>query len=59
MECELVWKEEAGRALEEVRYAIRDGWVGDSSRECAYLNLTTREGDEFCVQLSWRGFQVN
>ena len=53
--------EEAQQSLDEVRYAITAGWISKklaSTCECAYLNVTTFEGEEFCVRLSWSGFEV-
>ena len=55
------FKEEARQSLAEVSYAIREGMLSgnlDSASECAYLNITTLEGEQFCVRLSWRGFEV-
>ena len=52
---------EATQSLEEVRYAITAGWVSEtlaSRRECTYLNITTLEGETYCMGLSWRGFEV-
>ena len=54
--------EEAQQSLDEVRYAISAGWISEklaSTCECTYLNVTTLEGEEFCVRLSWRGFEVS
>ena len=53
---------EAEQTLEEVRNAVNGAWVSEkleSIRECAYINITTREGQPYCVRLSWRGFEVN
>ncbi|CAI8045811.1 GSK3-beta interaction protein [Geodia barretti] len=62
MEFEVLeFKKEAQQSLDEVRYALSEGWVSErleSSSQYAYLNLTTREGQEYCVRLSGRGFQV-
>ena len=58
----LDYEREARQSLDEVRFALSEGWVSEtleSTRECAYLNLTTREHRQFCVRLSGRGFQVN
>lgn len=55
------FKEEARQSLAEVSYAIREGVLCgklDSTSECVYLNITTLEGEQFCVRLSWRGFEV-
>lgn len=52
---------EAQQVSEEVSYAVSGCWVSDrleSTREGAFLNITTREGEPYCVKLSWRGFQV-
>lgn len=55
----LDFKREAEQTLDEVRYSLSEGWVSeDATRECAYLNLTTREGQQFCIRLSRDGFQV-
>ena len=54
--------EEAQQSLDEVRYAISAGWISEklaSTCERTYLNVTTLEGEEFCVRLSWRGFEVS
>ena len=53
--------EEAQQSLDEVRYAINAGWISEklaSTCECTYINVTTLEGGEFCVRLSWSGFEV-
>ena len=55
----LDFKREAEQTLDEVRYSLSEGWVSENTtRECAYLNLTTREGQHFCIRLSRDGFQV-
>lgn len=52
---------EAQQSLDEVRYAITAGWISEklvSTRECSYINVTTLEGEAFCIRLTWRGFEV-
>ena len=52
---------EAEQILDEIQYAITSGWIShklENTRECAYINITTREGEQYCVRLSWRGFEV-
>ena len=62
MRGEMNWRKEAELALRDVRFAVDHCWVSEklpSTRDCAFFNLTTVEGQEFCVRLSWRGFEVN
>lgn len=52
---------EAQQSLDEVRYAITAGWISEklgSTRECSYMNVTTLEGEAYCIRLTWRGFEV-
>lgn len=53
---------EAKQNLQEVSYAIQEGLLSSelpSSPECAYINLTTREGKQLTVRLSMKGFEVS
>lgn len=52
---------EGRMALQDVAFALREGELSSSlpcSQQIAYLNLTTQEGDRFCVELNSSGFKV-
>ena len=53
--------EEARQNLKEVEYALSEGClstVHPNGTECVHINLTTLEGNKFCVRLSRMGFEV-
>ena len=52
---------EAKASLSDVSFALQYGELSKNvSSDCtvAYINLTTRENDHFCVKLNSCGFQV-
>lgn len=52
---------EGRMALQDVAFALKEGILSSSlpcSQQIAYLNLTTQEGDRFCVELTSSGFKV-
>ena len=52
---------EAQASLGEVSFALKRGELSESlpcSSQCAFINLTTLEGREFCVRLNCSGFKV-
>ena len=57
----LNFRQEAQQSLEEVAYAIAEGKISDTlpcGPGCVHLNLTTLEGQRYCLRLSMRGFEV-
>ena len=57
----LDFSQEAQQSLEEVAYAIAEGKMSDTlpcDPSCVHMNLTTLEGQRYCVRLSMRGFEV-
>ena len=54
-------KEDARLIVEEVAFAVDHIELSkllESSDNCMYLNLTTKEKNTYCVQLSIQGFRV-
>lgn len=46
----------------QVAYAIKEGVVSGhlpNSTACVYINITTMEGERYCIRLSMRGFEVH
>lgn len=61
MADEINFTEEAKQWLADVSFALNYGQLSDtlsSSDSVAFMNLTTRENQEFCVQLDKSGFKV-
>lgn len=55
------WKLEAGHVIADVKQHVTDIAVSEKlqcSNQFIYLNLTTLEGLQFCVELSSAGFSV-
>ncbi|KAL1139917.1 hypothetical protein AAG570_006894 [Ranatra chinensis] len=60
-EPELNWQDEAQAVIQDVREFVKDISVADkleSNDRMIYLNITTLEGQEVCVQLTAVGFRV-
>ncbi|XP_038072380.1 GSK3-beta interaction protein-like [Patiria miniata] len=54
-------KIEAKSAVNEVKFAVKHVEISEklsNTDEQAYLNVKTKEGDEFCVELTVQGFRI-
>ncbi|XP_022111179.1 GSK3-beta interaction protein-like [Acanthaster planci] len=54
-------KIEAKSAVNEVKFAVKYVEISErlsNTDEQAYLNVKTKEGDEFCVELTVQGFRI-
>ena len=59
---EKLMKIEAKSAVREVKFAVDYVDISeklDNTDEQAYLNVKTKEGDMFCVELTLQGFRVS
>lgn len=60
-EEEHVLKVEAEEAVKEIAYAVQEVSLSTSlpsNDEIVYLNVKTKEGHAFCVELTAQGFRV-
>lgn len=58
---ELNFITEAKLTLGEVSYAIKEGHLSSAlpcDERMVYINITTKENEQFCVRLDMNGFQV-
>ena len=61
MNEEKVLKIEAQEAVKEISFAVdyvEISKVLEQTVDCVYMNLKTKEGDCFCVELTVQGFRV-
>ena len=52
---------EAEDVMKDVRYAVKSAEISSrlpSSSLIVYINLTTKEDERYCVELSLQGFRV-
>lgn len=55
------WKTEAAAVIQDVQEHVQHIGISDrarSSNQCIYLNITTVEGVQYCVELSASGFRI-
>lgn len=55
------WKTEAAAVIQDVQEHVQDIRISDkiqSTNQCIHLNLTTVEGNQYCVELSANGFRT-
>lgn len=55
------WKKEAEAVIRDIECGVREAKIAQnlhSSDSCIYWNVTTVEGDRFCIELTRRGFRV-
>ncbi|PNF34867.1 hypothetical protein B7P43_G03725 [Cryptotermes secundus] len=55
------WKTEAAAVIQDVQEHVQNIGISDnlrSTNQCIYLNITTVEGVQYCVELSASGFRI-
>ncbi|XP_049828939.1 GSK3-beta interaction protein-like [Schistocerca gregaria] len=55
------WKEEASSVINDIKDHVKDVHVSQklkSNNKFIYLNLTTEEEENFCIELSGAGFRI-
>lgn len=55
------WRTEAVAVIQDIQEHVQNIGVSDkiqSTNQCIYLNLTTVEGKQYCVELSVNGFRT-
>lgn len=61
-EEEIDFRKEAQGAIKDISFTVDHIKVSDqlpSSLECVYLNIQTKEKNNYCVQLCIQGFRVS
>lgn len=60
-EEEIDFKVEAGLVIEDIGFTVESISISKNlpSRECAYLNVLTKERKSLCIELSVLGFRVS
>jgi len=55
------WKTEATGVIHDIQEHVNDIGISDkirSTNQCIYLNVTTVEGVQYCIELSASGFRI-
>jgi hypothetical protein len=55
------WKTEAAAVIQDIQEHVRNIVISDrirSTNQCIYLNVTTVEGVQYCIELSSSGFRI-
>jgi hypothetical protein len=55
------WKTEATAVIQDIQEHVQNVGISDkiqSTNQCIYINVTTMEGNKYCIQLSANGFRT-
>jgi len=52
------WKIEANSVIKDIEKYVKDVQTAEGTNQFVYLNITTIEGNNYCVELSANGFRV-
>lgn len=55
------WRKEAGAVINDIQCGVREVSISehlDGSSHRIYVNVTTLENDQWCIELTMRGFRV-
>jgi hypothetical protein len=55
------WKAEATAVIQDIQEHVQNIGISDrirSTNQCIYLNVTTVEGAQYCIELSASGFRI-